>query len=460
MESFYRFFLVCVFSPLLMMGGTDFQSLTSCMLSDFKTCFSGELTPKQLINEWRWGGINLAFVFNFAHMLPENQLLCWVFAACPSSGDRNRDFPFKEFPRVNDLWRENTHPYLTFGVRKNQAEGKQSLSFVYCSKKSDIYRHFLNLLDLCEPSYEEARMKHPTQCWDTFVYDKEKFQHSPIDDQFVRWDALNPEIVVVYRYNQQQCMGVMLIRRDVISPIGGTCESNRLAGTLNLSKFDETFRWIPDYKVERFAEEATNYLKTAQARGREVRIENVYFKPLNNLMMKYKENNELFQNQKLRHFGVMHMPSDENLNIPWKQFSYYKSFHSAVFLRSKTEWHFEPERFDSFVLDIEKIDDGVQVLLPNGLDIKPYLRTYPVANVVYEHIRADKCSRIIVQPYIAYLYENDRLAKILVCGNKNGPADHGWCLVRNYYCYEEYKCNEGSEWYYWPVRRAYFPAGL
>jgi hypothetical protein len=65
--------------------------------------------------------------------------------------------------------------------------------------------------------------------------------------------------------------------------------------------------------------------------------------------------------------------------------------------------------------------DEANVLLPKGLDIKPYLQTYPSANVLYEHFRLDKRSRIIVQPYVAYLYEDNRLIKVLVCTDKNGP---------------------------------------
>jgi hypothetical protein len=149
----------------------------------------------------------------------------------------------------------------------------------------------------------------------------------------------------------------------------------------------------------------------------------------------------------------------EDFDAPWRKFNYYKSTNDVAFLRSVVEerGYFNFERFDSLVLDVERMGEGAQALLPNGLDIKPYLHSYPSADVLYEHVRADGRYRIVVQPYIAYLYRDKDLTKVLVCGSKNGPADHGWSLVREWYCYEGYQCDEGSEWYYWPVQRAYCP---
>jgi len=443
--------LIYTLFPLFVIGDTYIHSVCSGILTDFKACFSGELKLKQLINGWKWGDVSFAFTFDFEQTGFEPQRACTIFAASPLSENKNRVFSSTEYPKVGDLWNHGKKPYLFFGVKENQQKESSVLVFVYCSKKSDIYPYFLNILNLNEPSYEEAQVKYPDQCWDTTIYDKQSFQHfqntnSRIDDLFIHWDVLTSELDVVYRYNQQKCMGVMLIRRDAVSPISGNPENHRLEGTLDLSKLTNDFKWIPKHQLERFAEEMSARLAQDKSHG--------FIYSFSSAMLSHIDNNEFVRHQGFRYLGAVRYMSDEIPDVPWAKFSYYKSANNVITLRSRDadrRGDFNIECFDSFVLNVEGMTEEAQVLLPNGLDIKPYLHSYPSENVLYEHIRFDKRYRIIVQPYIAYLYRDKSLIKILVCGNKNGPADHGWSLVRGYYCYE------GMDWYYWPVSKAYSP---
>ena len=428
--------------PLLVMGDTSTRSLCSDMLMGFKACFSGELVPEQLINGWKWGDIIFAFTLDFSHVMIENQHICSIFAVAPPSTNSHR-----VFPSLNSKWgylNDNDHPYLMFGINTERLNKKQSLSFVYCSKNSVMYPHLLNMLNLLEPSYEEAKEKQPSQCWDSKIYEKQSFHYARIDDQFIHWGTLNSEIDIVYRCYQQRCMGVMLIRRDRISPVDWNPDGRHRMDILDLHRFAYDFKWIPDHQIERFANEIT---------GRLAQDKKIYTNDFGRCMAQCNDNNAFVRHLGFRYLGVVRTPSDQIFDVPWTKFSYYKSANNVVTLRSRVEERgsFNFEKFDSFVLNVEQMDEEAQVLLPNGLDIKPYLHSYPSENVLYEHIRFDKRYRIIVQPYIAYLYRDKSLIKILVCGNKNGPADHGWSLVRGYYCYE------GMDWYYWPVSKAYSP---
>ena len=454
------FLLACVFVPLFVAGDdTSARSVCSGMLADFKVCFSGEVAPAQLIDEWKWGSIRFAFNFNFAHVTAEDRYVCSIFAACPGSAPKETNSFFTEPPVLrNFCWYEGPPPYLMFGIKTRKEIGKQSLVFVYCSKQSDIYSDFIKTLNLHEPSYEEAQAKYPAQCWDTTIYDKQSFLHSQdedeglrIDDQFIHWGILSPEIDVVHRFNRGIYFGVMLVKRDPPSPLDEAPEIHRQTGVLDLSKFTEDFTWIPKHQLERFSTRLSSLL----ARDKEdIAYHSTY--TFSRVMLQHADNNGFVRSLGVRHSGIVRTMSDPIPDVPWKEFSYYKSTNGVVTLRNsiaRSYGGFDLERFHSFVLDMERIDEGADILLPNGLDIKPYLHSYPSENILYEHARADKRSRIIVQPYIAYLYEDGRLVKALVCRDKNGPADHGWSLVRGYYCYE------GMAWYYWPVQRAYSPLG-
>jgi len=444
-----RIVLLSTLLPSFVMGDTSTRLLCSSMLTDLKACFSEELAPKSLINDWKWGSIKFAFAFDFAHTVTENQNFCCIYMAGHGEVEASTEEWRAEYPKVRDLCWYDGPRYLMFGVKTSHESKKQSLVFVYCAKTYDTYPDFLSILNLCEPSYEEVEMKHPAQCWNTTVYDKQRFLNSQdedsyIDDLFVHWGTLGSNLDVVYRFNQKKCIGVMLVPH----PTGEGSERFLWTDTLDLSKFTEEFRWIPKHQLERFAEEMSTRLAQDKSHG--------FIYSFSRDMLNHVDNNEFVRRQGFRHLGVVSTMSAVIPDVPWTSFSYYKSANNAVTLRSKTDrsrGDIIPnfEKFDSFVLNVEGMDEGGQVLLPNGLDIKPYLHSYPSENVLYEHIRFDKRYRIIVQPYIAYLYRDKSLIKILVCGNKNGPADHGWSLVRGYYCYE------GMDWYYWPVSKAYSP---
>lgn len=153
--------------------------------------------------------------------------------------------------------------------------------------------------------------------------------------------------------------------------------------------------------------------------------------------------------------GTIKTPLCEHFDAPWPEFGYFVSRKYGLVLRSYVfaGGYIPRERIESFVLNTDRMTENTNIILPHGLDIRPYLNKYPNTGVLYEHVRADNRVRMIVCPYIAYLYQEKKLVKILVCSDKNGPADHGWSLLRGYYCYEE------MPEYYWPVSRGYYPVG-
>ena len=455
MIAFNKISLFLVLFPLVGTGDTSTHELCSNMLADFKACFAGELTPERLVNEWKWGDIKLTSVFDFAAV--ENPRSGLIFATCPFGTDMGTKGTFSllnDYPKVHDIW-FGDRPYLTFGIQYNHISKKHFLTFVNCSKKSDMYPYVHSVLKLSEPSSGDVRTRLPFQYWDTTVHDKQSFQYSRIDDQFVLWDVLASAIDVVYRFNQQECIGVMLVARDSASVVARNSEKrNHQKGTFDLSKFTENFRWIPDHQIEHFAREEVNHLAEDKPYHSVYDFSRTFAQFFKSKMGQCESNNEFVQRLGFRHLGIVRTPVDYILDVPWADFSYYKSIDDIVILRSREAegvGEFHLELFDSFVLNVEEIADGVQALLPNALEIKPYLHKYPATGVLYEHIRADQRSRIIVQPYIAYLYEDSKLVKILVCSDKNGPADHGWCLQRSFYA------NEILKGYYWPVSRAYSP---
>ena len=442
---------------------TPTDAMCAEMLAEIKACFSGTRTVEQLLDEWKWGDIRRAFAFTFNPLAPERREICTVFGASPLSIETSAYPIKKEFlftgsyplfeekerlfngrsPRLRDL----NHCYWAFGIaRPRISVRRQSLAFVYSSKRSTMYPLVLKHLGLKEPLYEEARLKQPSLCWDTVVYGEVQLEPSPHDAQLLPWGALDAGIDVVYLFRQQNCMGVMLLNRKSIPSKGeqrnvspslytAICDYHRLA---------EDFFWIPDRQAERFAKQIAG-LDPLSSRRRN--LSDLF----NRSMTKHGDNGEYISRLGLRFSGCFEHPQELHLTAPWYVHSYYESPSGELVLQSLV-WSPDGlvEKLRSFVVDVSKLPEGAQVLLPYGLDIKPYLREYPTTSVLYEHIRADKRSRIIVQPYIAYLYEDDRLSKVLVCHDKNGPPDHGWSLVRELYVCE-------ATGYFWPVRRAYAP---
>jgi len=446
--------LVLVF-PRLLMSATLSNMVCSDMLTEFMSCFSMERSPEFMINEWKWGDINSAFTFDFRSVTLEKKNIGLIFAACPFSSNTNR-IPsfFEEFPKITYL-KEQDQPYFTFGVQKNRVSGRYALAFVYCGKNSVMYPEVLNLFKLLEPSYKELQLKQPSQYWETTVHDQTCFKYSRIDDQFSHRIALNSQLDWVFCFNRQECVGVMLMRRERMPSDDAMPKDNHSTGTLDLSKFTEEFRWVPDHQIERFNQEIQGRLALKKAGTKmDIDYDRKLIKMLDRYRVNYKDNEEYIQRLGFHSPGSVKTPVCEIFDVPWREFSYYMSTnHHGVVLRSVVDHrgYFNRERFDSFVLDVARMSEGTDILLPNGLDIKPYRHTYPSTNVLYEHVRFDKRSRIIVQPYIAYLYEDNRLIKVLVCTDKNGPPNHGWSLQRKFYCYE------GIDEYYWPVPQAYCP---
>lgn len=415
------------------------------MLAEFRACFSGARTVEQLTSEWKWGGIRNAFGFDFI-AAPERAALCMVFGACPPKF-KTSTYPLEEddfllsgrWPFVRDL--ENC--YWALGVKTDQISvRRQSLAFVYCSRRNAMYRLAHKHLGLEEPQYEDVRTKQPSLCWDTVMHDETQFVRSGADVQVVPWGALNAEIDVVYLFYRRTCMGVMLLnRKSNPKGIPRSVPPSPDTATRNFSRLDEEFRWVPEHQVEDF----TKLYSMRLSQGK--RDTSQYF---NRDIASHNDNGDLMKRLGFRFLGAFRHPNPMNYYAPWRKFYYYESPGNDITLRSMFGGRDWIERVYSFVLDVKNLPEEARILLPYGLDIKPYLHTPPSSGVLYEHVRGDKRSRIVVQPHIAYLYEDDRLVKILVCHDKKGPRDHGWNLVR-----ELYVCEETG--YFWPVRRAYSP---
>ena len=423
------------------------------MLAEFSACFSGARTVEQLTSEWKWGDIREAFGFDFIAD-PERAVLCMVFGACPPQF-KTSTYPLEEeeflfrgqWPFVRDL--ENC--YWALGVKTDQISvRRQSLAFVYCSRRNAMYRLAHKHLGLEEPQYEDVRTKQPSLCWDTVMHDETQFVHSGADVQVVPWGALNAEIEVLYLFYRRTCMGVMLLnRKSIPKETPRSVPPSPDMATRDFSRLDEEFRWFLEIQVEDFAKWHSEYFAKWRpgymAQSGEDRRNR-----LNRVLTRHKDNGDFMRHLGTRFLGVLRHPQPMNYYAPWSNFYYFESPGNNITLRSVWGGRDGSERIDFFVVDLKDLPEEARILLPYGLDIKPYLHTPPSSGVLYEHVRGDKRSRIVVQPHIAYLYEHDRLVKILVCHDKKGPRDHGWSLVR-----ELYVCEETG--YFWPVRRAYSP---
>ena len=409
------------------------------MLTEIKACFSGTHTVEQFTNEWKWGSVRLAYVFKFGHVAPEKREECMVLATSPVPLNTNKyysDLLTPLPPTRSDL--KKCH--WAFGVKKSRASGKQSLTFIFCPKRSAMYPLMMKHFGLQEPQYEDICSKQPSQCWATIVYSKIQFEYSWVDDQFVREDSLHAEMDVIYLFNQQECEGVMLLGKNNVPSKDESRKVSSHTGILDFSKFTEKFRWVPDHQIEHFANEKENLNPRVKER-----LTNL----LDSQIILYKGNEEYIRHSGFRFLGEQKTPAIHFV-APWRELSYYESLHGDTVLRSIVGIPQWLENFDSFVLNVSNLSGEAQILLPYGLDIRPYLHTPPSSRLLYEHVRADKRVRIVVQPHIAYLYEDNRLSKILVCNDENGPPDHGWSLVREFYVCEE-------TGYFWPVTRAYSP---
>ena len=439
------------------------DAMCAGMLAEIKACLSGERTVEQLLNEWKWGDIKTAFAFN-SYITPEKEIVVGtVFGVCPSekvmvgltfpfSFETGRPpFPNDLEPQLNDL--NNGHwphvsdlekCYWAFGIERNLISVRQkSLMFVYCSKRSPFYFLALRHLGLQEPQYEEVQTKQSVLCWDTAVHGKTRFEPSGVDVQVVPWGTLNDEVDVAYLFNQRKCVGIMLLNRKNIPAKSDPEIASPDTATRDFSKLNGNFLWMPDRKAEGFEKEIAAHNIPDR------RKENLSY-ILNRARTKHADNGEYLKLLGFRFLGSFTHPAELHLDAPWYVYCYYESPGRDMVLTS-LEWNPNwVEKFLSFVMDVKKLPEEARILLPHGLDIKPYLYTPPSSGVLYEHVRTDKRARIVVQPHIAYLYEDDRLSKILVCNDENGPPDHGWSLVREFYV---------CAWtgYFWPVTRAYSP---
>lgn len=431
------------------------------MLAEFSACFSGERTVEQLTSEWKWGNIRRAFGFDFISDTPGQAAFCRVLGACPLSFETGTYFKEKEFLFVGGglpleekdslfdgrwpLVRDLRHCYWALGVKTDRISvRRQSLAFVYCSRRSAMYSLAHEHLGLKEPSYEDVQSKHPSLCWDTIVHDETQFEPSGAEIQAVPWGALNAEVDVMYLFHRRNCMGVMLLNRNSI-PKGNPkrVPPSPDTATRDFSRLTEDFFWMPDRQIERFTKE----IATLDPLARRRRDLSYIF---NRAMAKHGDNGEYMKRLGFRFLGTLAHPTKMHYEAPWYEYSYYESPGGDMVLQS-LEWNPNwEEKFCSFVLDVKNLPEEARLLLPYGLDIKPYLRTPPSAGVLYEHVRGDKRARIVVQPHIAYLYEDNRLAKILICNDEKGLPDHGWSLVRELFIDEE-------TGYFWPVTRAYSP---
>jgi len=426
------------------------------MLTEVMQCFEKKQSPEQMVNEWKWGHIKYAFAFICLPFKEDRQTVGQIFAACPDTVKTNFFSFFGQFPNVYDLEGQD-NPYFMFGLQRHRTDQKYSLVFMYCEKTSVMYPAFLSFFKLQEPSCNEVKEKAPNQYWETTVHDGEIFKETHIDDQFVRWGAFNSELDWVFRFNQAKCTGVVLMARDFVQSIDVAMSTAKAEKHLDLRNLTEKFQWISDYQVARFNKETQERL-SMEGQDEKVGHNNIDWNrrrltSFADAMEKYKDNRVYIQNLGFRSLGIVETPLCEHFDAPWPEFGYFVSSKYGVVLRSiaVTRGYFNRERVDSFVLDTDGMTGDVNVLLPHGRDIKPYLNEYPTTGILYEHVRADKRARIIVQPNIAYLYHDKKLMKILVCNDKNGPVDHGWSLQRGYYCYE------GMPEYYWPVSRGYCP---
>ena len=301
----------------------------------------------------------------------------------------------------------------------------------------------LKHLGLCAPQREDVLSKQPSQYWETTVYDQTRFKYFWADNQIIRWDALDLETDVFYFFIQsyRKCEGVMLLNKKSVPSESKSRKVFPDTTIYDFSKFNEEFRWVPDHQADRFTKENIERLTHG---GRDTSY------LLDRDMAQHKDNGDLMKRFGFRFSGILRHPQPMNYYAPWSKISYYESPSSDMTFRGVWGGRGWVERFDSFVLDVKNLPEEARVLLPCGLDIKPYLHSPPATGLLYEHVRYDKRARIVVQPHIAYLYEDGCLVKILVCRHEDGPPDHGWSLVRGFY----FSMGTG---YFWPVPRAYSP---
>jgi hypothetical protein len=312
-----------------------------------------------------------------------------------------------------------------------------------------------------EPSCEDAKKNHPSQYWETIVHHSDAIaEMNHIDDQFIRWKEFNSELDWVFRFNQGNCTGVMLRRREPTLSSDEPISPEKTVEHLDLREFTDKFIWISDYQIRQFEIETQEGLASRKADPKRStdneRRDRLRLDAFDQFMEKYKANRVHVQKLGLQSLGIVKTPLCERFGAPWPEFGYFVSKKSGLVLRSNafSGGYIARERVDSFVLNTEGMTKDTSVLLPYGLDIKQYQNEYPATGVLYEHVRTDKRARIIIQPYIAYLYHDKKLVMVLVCNNKKGPADHGWSLQRGYYCYE------GMPEYFWPVSRGYCPLAV
>lgn len=440
-------------------GDMAANPLSSDMLSEVTQCFERKKSPEELITGWKWGQIKRAFMFKTQDMMGNQGNLNYILAACPA-GARTKGFLcFELFPHVSvyDLDDQDT-PYLMLGLQRSHTSKQFSLVFMSCAKSSVLYPDILKFFKLEEPSCEDVKKKQPSQYWETVAHHRDAVDEvNHIDDQFIRWREFNPELDWVFRFNQGKCTGVMLRRREPSFSSGVPISPEETVGHLDLRELTDKLLWISDYQIRQFQNESQERLANRKTDPK-TNTDNEHWDrrrldAFNHFMEKYKANRVYVQKLGLQSVGVVKTPLSERFGAPWPEFSYFVSKKYGLILRSKafSGGFIDRERVESFVLRTDGMAGDENVLLPHGLDIKPYLNEYPTTGVLYEHVRTDKRARIIVQPYIAYLYCDKKLVMVLVCNNKDGPVDRGWSLQRGYYCYE------GMPEYYWPVSRGYCP---
>lgn len=434
---------------------------SSEMLSEVMRCFEEKRSPEELIRGWKYGQIRRAFVFKTQDITGVQGSLDYIFATCPADAQTSGFLSHGYFPDVflDDLGDLDSQ-YFTFGLQRPLTHKRFSLVFISCAKSSVLYPDFLKFFKLEEPSCEEVKKKQPSQYWETDVRQRDAFgEMNPIDDQFIRWKEHSSELDWVFRFNRGKCAGVLLRRREPrFSDV--PVSSEEAFGHLDLREFTDKFVWVSDCQVARFHRETNEISSTEKQRDKKdapnkIDLSRRRLDAFNHFTEKYRANGVYVQNVGLQSTGTVKTPLCEHFGAPWPEFGYFVSKKHGVVLRSHvfTGGYIPRERVESFVLNTDRMTEDTSVSLPHGLDIKPYLDKYPDSGVLYEHVRADGRMRIIVCPYIAYLYQEKKLVRILVCNDKNGPVDHGWSLQRGYYCYER------MPEYYWPVSRGYCPAG-
>lgn len=403
--------------------------LTTNMLSEVMLCCSDKESPNKLINKWRFGDVRFAYNFAFRKSWAEEyRKYCSIIAMCPKSPYKFAVGWFDEYPNVGYI-DANDRPYFLLGELRDYTTTptNQVLAFIYCDRSSVIYEQFLTFYDIKKLSYKEIQNKYANQCWNTKIYSENCFTNSYIDDQFVNIGLKKHGLSIVLRYNQDKCRGVLLMKPEFNPEISiKTKKKPQNLLSLDFSKLSEKFRWIPLHVISEMAQQRQ------ESTTEQFKEQNDY---LNKLGMKFN--------------GFVNAPICVELEVPSRRYNYYSSDNQVATIISK-EFGYR-EDFHSLILDITQIDSKAIIKLPYNLDIKPYLDKYPNHGILYEHIRHDNRARIIVQPYLASLYEDRKLTRILVCNHKSGPVDHGWSLVRKYYSHER------MEQYFWPINKAYQP---